>query len=226
MNVGMPVEIAAETRLIRDVVYDKLKEAILSRSLKPGSHLVEREMARQFNISTTPLKEALALLKQEGLVITRPRVGTFVADDIMSSIEEINMVRSALEGVAAKLAATKISKEEIRQLSALMAEIEKYTPRKKNRKILALNAEFHRLIRTFARNNFVFKQIESIQAFHGQFSEIALSDSDELEPALKEHRLIYERIIAHDADGAEDAIRNHIRRTMMRVRNRKASRHK
>jgi DNA-binding GntR family transcriptional regulator len=226
MNFEIPVEIAAETRLIRDVVYDKLKEAILSESLKPGSHLVERDLARQFNISTTPLKEALGLLKQEGLVITRPRIGTFVAEDIMNSIEEVNMVRSALEGVAARLAAIKITKEEAACLAALIAEMEIYTARRSRENIMELNASFHKMIRTFAKNNYVFKQIEAIQSFHSQFSKIALSFPDELEPALREHRLIFEKIAAQDADGAEEAIRTHVRRTAMRAKERTSERHR
>lgn len=222
MNMSLPVEIASETRLIRDVVYEKLKEAILSQRFKPGSHLVERDLARQFNISTTPLKEALGLLKQEGLVITRPRVGTFVSEDIMNSIDEINIVRAALEGVAARLAAAKITKDETDQLAMVIMEMERYTAKNNKEKIMELNAAFHKLIRTFAKNNFVFKQIEAIQSFHRQFSKIALSYSDELEPALREHRLIYEKIAARDADGAEEAIRTHIRNTIMRVKNRTA----
>jgi len=93
--------IAQQTRSVRDVVYEKMKEAILMEQYKPGFRLNERELARQFRISTTPLKEAFRLLEQEGLVVTRPRVGTYVSADIMTSIEEIHMVRAALEGVGA-----------------------------------------------------------------------------------------------------------------------------
>jgi DNA-binding GntR family transcriptional regulator len=76
------------------------------------------------------------------------------------------------------------------------------------------------MIRMFARNNYVFKQIESIHSFDRQFRKIALSYSEELEPALKEHLLIYEKIASHDADGAEAAVRSHIRLTTMRVKDR------
>lgn len=218
----LPAEIASETRLIRDVVYEKLKEAILSQRFKPGSHLVERELARQFNISTTPLKEALGLLKQEGLVITRPRVGTFVSEDIMNSLEDINMVRAALEGVAARLAAARITKDETGQLAALIHEMEICTASREKDRIIGMNASFHRMIRTFAKNNYVFKQIEAIHSFDRQFRKIALSHADEIEPALTEHRLIYEKISAHDADGAEEAVRSHIRLTTMRIKDRTA----
>jgi DNA-binding GntR family transcriptional regulator len=220
MDMILPAEIASETRLLRDVVYEKLKEAILSQRLKPGSHLVERELARQFNISTTPLKEALGLLKQEGLVITRPRVGTFVSEDIMNSLEEINMVRGALEGVAARLAAARITKDEADQMASLIHEMEICTASREKDRIIGLNASFHKLIRTFAKNNYVFKQIEAIHSFDRQFRKIALSHADELQPALKEHKLIYEKIASHDADGAEEAIKTHIHRTTLRVKER------
>ncbi len=216
------VKIDSETRLVRDVVYEKIKEAILTERYKPGDHLVEREIASQFNISTTPLKEAIGLLKQEGLVITRPRVGTFVSNDIMNSLEEINLVRAALEGVAARLAATKITEDEIQQLRDVIKEMEVYTKKQDIEKIIDLNAHFHKLIRTFAKNNYVSKQIEAIHSYDRHFRRIALSQAGELNHALKEHKQIFEKIAARDLDKAEEAIRNHIHLTTIRVKKRTA----
>lgn len=216
------VKIDSETRLVRDVVYEKIKEAILTERYKPGDHLVEREIASQFNISTTPLKEAIGLLKQEGLVITRPRVGTFVSNDIMNSLEEINLVRAALEGVAARLAATKITEDEIQQLRDVIKEMEVYTKKQDIEKIIDLNAHFHKLIMTFAKNNYVSKQIEAIHSYDRHFRRIALSQAGELNHALKEHKQIFEKIAARDLDKAEEAIRNHIHLTTIRVKKRTA----
>jgi len=215
-----PVEIASETRLVRDVVYEKLKEAILTQQYKPGHHLVERELAQLFNISTTPLKEAIGLLKQEGLVVTRPRVGNFVSSDIMNSLDEINLVRAALEGVAARLAATKITEAEVNQLYETIQEMEQYTKMLDTERIIKINAQFHIQIRTFAKNNYISKQIESIHSFDRHFRKIALSHLDELETALKEHRQIYEKIAAREPEGAELTIRKHIQHTIMRVKDR------
>jgi DNA-binding GntR family transcriptional regulator len=216
--MSFSAEIASETRLVRDVVYEKLKEAILTQQYKPGSHLIERELATRFHVSTTPLKEALGLLKQEGLVVTRPRVGTYVSNDIMNSIEEINLVRAALEGVAARLAATKITKEEIQQLSEVMQIMERSTNEENTSKVIEINARFHELIRTFARNNYVCKQIEAIHSFDRHFRKIALSRSGELGHALQEHSQIFKKIAARDPDGAEQKIRLHIQLTAARVK--------
>jgi len=207
------MDITSKTRSVRDVVYEKLKEAIITGLYKPGFHLNERELARQFMISTTPLKEALRHLEQEGLVVTRPRVGSFVSNDVMMSIEEINMVRSAVEGVAARLAATKIDKEEMVQLGVVIKEIELYTAERNTEKVIQLNTYFHKLIGIFAKNNYVSKQIEAIRSFDlGPRSKL-LSNFDELDQAFKEHELIYEKIIMKDPDGAEKAVRTHIDRS-------------
>ena len=207
------MDISAKTRSVRDVVYEKLKEAILKGDYKSGFHLNERELARQFMISTTPLKEALRHLEQEGLVITRPRVGSFVSNDVMVSIEEINLVRAAVEGVAARLAATKMDEDEIVQLGQVVKEMELYTKERNPEKVLEVNTYFHKLIAIFAKNNYVLKQIEAIRSFDLAPRNKTLSNIDELDRALNEHQLIYKKIIMRDPDGAEEAVRTHINRS-------------
>ncbi|MDR3588742.1 MAG: GntR family transcriptional regulator [Negativicutes bacterium] len=209
--------IAQQTRSVRDVVYEKLKEAIVMERYKPGDRLNERELARQFRISTTPLKEALRLLEQEGLVVTKPRVGSYVSNDIMTSIEEINLVRAALEGVAVRLATAKINDAEIEALRQALQEMERYTKEKDPEKLVGANDYFHKLIRSFAKNNYVSKQIEAIRSFDLSFRRRALAHVDEFDRALADHRQIYLQIAARDPDAAEKAMRLHIHRTTMFV---------
>ncbi|NHN33476.1 GntR family transcriptional regulator [Paenibacillus agricola] len=206
------------TKSIRDAVYEKLKDAILSEQYKPGHHLKERELAKLYGISTTPLKEALRRLEQEGLVTTSARRGTFVSTDIMNSIEEINWARSALEGVAARLAALKISDAEISQLTGVVEQMRVFTEQKNAEKLLILNGDYHKLIRTFAKNNYIVQQIEAIHSFDRSFRQKALSHEEELERGFQEHANIYRNICARDADGAEQAMISHIRRTIVFVK--------
>lgn len=183
--MNFAADIASETRLVRDGVYEKLKETILIQRYKPGAHLIEQLLARQFNVSTTPVKNVPGLLKQEVLVVTRNRKGTFVSNNIMNWIEEINLVKAALEGIAARLAATKITEEKIQQLGKVIKMMKRYTKKKETPKIIEINARFHGLIRTFARNNYICKQIESICSVDRRFRKIALSRSGELIGPLK-----------------------------------------
>lgn len=207
-----------QTKSIRDVVYERLKDAIISGQYKPGHHLKERELAKLYGISTTPLKEALRRLEQEGLVTTSARRGTFVSSDIMNSVEEINWARSALEGVAARLAALKISDDEISQLGAVVDQMKLFTEQKNVEQLLSLNADFHKRIRTYAKNNYIYQQIEAIHSFDRSFRRQALSHEDELERGFLEHVQIYRQICARNADEAEHAMISHIRRTIMFVK--------
>jgi len=208
-------DIQSQTRSVRTAVYEKLKKAILEGYYKPGCQLNERQLARQFNVSTTPLKEALRHLEEQGLIETRPRVGSFVALDVMVSIEEINLIRGAIEGVAARLAAMKITAAEIAQFDQVIKEMKLFTTTKNLPKLVEINDQFHKLISHCAKNNYIAKQVEATRSFD---LKKVLSHPDELELAFNDHYLIYTKIINRDPDGAEAAIRSHINRNVDFIR--------
>lgn len=207
------VDISSQVLSIRDMVYDTLKEAILTGQIEQGAHLKERDIAENFGVSTTPVKEALRRLDQEGLVITKPRVGTYVSNRIMSSIEEISWARSALEGVAARLAAIKITDRECETLQAHMEKIHEATLDNNGEVIYQLNEAFHQMILEIASNDYIVQQIGAVRAFDRAVRKQALSNHQEFERAYQEHKLICGKITSKDPDGAEEAMRSHIRRT-------------
>lgn len=207
------VDISSQVLSIRELVYETLKEAILTGQLAQGAHLKERDIAENFGVSTTPVKEALRRLDQEGLVITKPRVGTYVSSRIMSSIEEICWARSALEGVAARLAALKITDPETEAMRGHMERIRQATLKKDGAVIYELNEAFHNMILDIAQNDYIKQQIGAVRAFDRAVRKQALSDNQEFGRAYKEHHLIFEKIAERDPDGAEEAMRSHIRRT-------------
>ncbi|MFS0750415.1 GntR family transcriptional regulator [Oceanobacillus sp. 1P07AA] len=213
MDKEISKKISMQSRSVRDLIYDYLKEAIINGEYEPGFHLRERELAKTFEVSTTPIKEAFRLLSNEGLVSTQSRKGTFVSADIMSSVEEIARVRAALEGVAARFAALKRSNEELVQLETVIKQMEKYTSENNREKLNEFNSEFHQFIRKCARNGFIFKQVESIHSYDQFIRKKALSNIEEHEKAFKEHFLIYKMIVDQDADGAERVMRDHIIRS-------------
>ena len=86
-------------------VYSSVKEAILSLNLKPGSPLVEDELAGQLGTSKTPVRDALLALERDGLVTKIPYKGTYVSELTEDDAVEIFQLRSALEGLASRLAA-------------------------------------------------------------------------------------------------------------------------
>src|SRR5437879_9700100 len=88
---------------LRERVYEALLELIVTRSLKPGQHLVETELARLLGVSRQPVREALQRLNTEGWVDLRPAQGAFVHDPTEEEADQLLVVRGLLEAEAARL---------------------------------------------------------------------------------------------------------------------------
>jgi DNA-binding GntR family transcriptional regulator len=100
---------AASDSLSEGVVVPALREAIVEGVLAPGSRLSEVQVAKQLNVSRTPMREAFAQLEREGLVTVLPRVGAYVRAVTPRDVEEIYTVRAALECLAVQLASERIT---------------------------------------------------------------------------------------------------------------------
>ncbi|WP_277679445.1 GntR family transcriptional regulator [Gracilibacillus dipsosauri] len=213
MDNEMQKKISLQSRSVRELIYEALKENILNGTYPPGYHLRERELANIFEVSTTPIKEALRQLDKEGLVVTQPRKGTFVSESFMSSVEEITWARAALEGVAARLAALKCTIEDKKRLDSTIQQMERYTKEKNTEKLKEYNYTFHNIIREVARNDYISNQVEAVRSYDQFIRKKALSDTEEHDRAFMDHYTIYNKIVKKDPDGAEEAMRNHIKRS-------------
>ena len=98
---------------LRDVVFQTLREAILRGDLKPGERLMELHLASKLGVSRTPIREAIHMLQQEGLVVTVPRRGAEVAKMTEKDMEDVLLIREALEILAVQLACDNITEEQI-----------------------------------------------------------------------------------------------------------------
>lgn len=213
MESNIHKKISQQSRSIRELIYESLKEAILAGDYEPGFHLRERELAKEFQVSTTPIKEALRQLEKEGLIISKARRGSFVSPSVMSSVEEITLARAALEGVAAGLAAQKRTEAESEQLYSILTNMKKYAEEKDVEKLENVNISFHETIRQAAKNDYIANQIEAVRSFDQFIRRKALADKEEHLRAFDEHYAIYQKIKDKDAEGAEQAMRDHINRT-------------
>ncbi|WP_010280993.1 GntR family transcriptional regulator [Bacillus timonensis] len=220
INEPFKKRLISQTRSVRDVIYEFLRDSILSGEYETGKHLKERELSKEFGVSTTPIKEAIRRLEQEGLVSTQARRGTFVSEGIMKSVEEITLARSSLEGVAVRIATNKITDVEIEILEDIIRMMKENTIQKDKENLIQLNEKFHKTITQFAKNSYIQKQIEAIRGFDRFIRKKALSYTDELERAFYEHKSIFDKIVERDPEGAEIAMINHIRRTSEMIQDR------
>ena len=128
---------------LRDVVFNTLRDAILTGKLLPGERLMENQLADKLGVSRTPVREALRMLELENLVELVPRKGAQVLDMSEKDIVDILEVRSALEGLATSLACKKMKREDLQKLKAMEADFEQAVSERNVERFVEIDEEFH-----------------------------------------------------------------------------------
>ena len=125
-------------------ILEHIKDDILSGQYKPGDRLLYEKIASKFDVSLTPVKEALLRLEQEGLVTTIPRKGAYVSNLTSSDMREYIQIRYALERLAVEIiCANKIDEKDILLLKEINGEIETAVRKKDSHQCMIKDIEFH-----------------------------------------------------------------------------------
>jgi DNA-binding GntR family transcriptional regulator len=204
---------------LSDRVYRALKRSIVDRRLKAGSKLSVPRLATQLNVSRTPVKEALERLAQDGLVMTLPNRGAFVAILNPSDVDEIYQMREVLEGLATRLASARMDGELGVRLRDLLRQGEAAVSRSDIDEHIRIDLEFHRLIRERAGNGRLIRSLDMLQDQVRIVFRTSAAIPSRMSKALEEHGSILDALEAADPDRAERAARNHIRRIREAVLN-------
>ena len=210
---GSPLDKPNEARVIADVVYERLRAAILSAELRPNRRLVEEEIAAWLEVSRTPVREALLRLKTERLV-TRDR-GWIVRDHDPDDIRELLESRIAVEGFASRLAAERMQPKDVRALRDLAQEME--TPGISRSDFNATNDRFHDLIIAAARNSVLGEFHRRTRLNYWNLGVPVVFTPAHDTQVNAEHQELIAAISRNDADAAEAVAREHVRHTMQIV---------
>jgi DNA-binding GntR family transcriptional regulator len=199
----------ADVRSLRELAYDDIREAILTGVLPPGRRVKERDVAEQMGISTTPVKEALRRLEQEGLVVSQPRRGAVVSSLVQVPVEEIEEIRGALEGIGARLAADRLTDVELGRLAELVSDMETLTRsmQEPQRRVEDVN-EFHRLILAGSRNDFLARFVATLTPFE-RVHQTEYLDAAEARAILDEHLAIHAALQERDGVRAQQLMVEH-----------------
>ena len=133
-----------------DMVTDVLRELITDRQLSPGTPLRQRDLAEQFDVSYTPVREALRRLESEGLVVTDVHRGATVARTESEELEENYRILAALEALAGSLAVAKMTDGDLAEIEALYREVAACGP--DDERLAELNRQFHFRVYECARS--------------------------------------------------------------------------
>lgn len=205
------------TTLSREA-YLALRSAILRRRRPPGSKLVVRVLAEQLGLSPTPIKEALAALEREGLVVAVPHRGYFVPQLTTDDIEELYAIREVIEGLGARLAAERGGGRLHEQLRRLLTQQRASVRQRDIERYGDLDLAFHRLLWESAGNR---RLVQAAEAFSGQVRLLLSSSATipgRLGQSLNEHDAIARGVLDGDPARAEAAMRQHVRRASEALR--------
>ena len=187
--------------------YDLILEAIDSGVYRPGSRLVESELADRFGVSRTPIREALQRLETQSL-LTRDGRSLIVASLDHAQMAELYAVRQELEGLAAKLAAQHAAEEEIAVLrdmvaadAALLSDPEA---------LARANRRFHHQIHLASHNRYLVQQLDLVYRSMALMARTSLAAAGRGVRALEEHAEIVDAIAARDGGRAAQALKDHL----------------
>lgn len=195
---------------LRDVVFNTLRQSILTGELKPGERLMEIHLADKLGVSRTPIREAIRMLELEGLVTMIPRRGAEVAQITEKNLREVLEVRGALDALAVELACERITQEELEQLKKACDHFEEETKKGSANQVAQADVALHDIILKASRNE---KLVQMIGNFSQQMYRYRLEyvkDEAHYEMLILEHQRIYEAIRDRDKERGAEAIRTHI----------------
>jgi len=196
---------------IADTVYETLRDAIFSGAVPPGSKLSVPAIAVRLGVSRSPVREAVLRLKQEQLANYEPRRGAVVANIGARGLASLYEVRSALEGLATRLAVERAGPNFIEDLQGLLAEHRRAVERADLRAHREADIRFHRRVRQESGNSDLRDMLEQIET-RVRLAMVTTSVTSGPERALKDHMSILEAIRSGDPEQAEAQARRHIDR--------------
>ncbi|MEM9012514.1 MAG: GntR family transcriptional regulator [Pseudomonadota bacterium] len=187
--------------------YSLILGAIERGDYRPGERLVESSLADRFNVSRTPVREALQRLETQG-ILTRDGRSLIVASLSHDELGELYVVRTELEALAGRLAAQHAAPEEIRVLRDMVTADRGLIGNARG--LAEANRRFHRQMHLASHNRYLIRQLEMVRRSMALLDRTTLAAEGRGDAALDEHSAIVEAIAARDGDAADRAVRVHI----------------
>ena len=203
-----------------DGVYDTIYERLMTLEIAPGARILIDSLARELNVSQTPVREALSRLEREGLVKKAHLIGYSAAPQLTrKQFEDLYKVRELLEPEAARLAAENMSKESLASLERIAADMEHGAPpvdrNSRYSRFARTDAHFHDEIMKISGNEVIRSTLFNLHVHLHIFR--LMFHSRVAQEALEEHERLLAAFRAGDAAAAQREMREHIRRSFSRI---------
>ena len=193
-----------------ELVYRRLKDRIISGTLAPDTRLIELSIAAEFGVSRTPVREALKRLAAENLVLSDRARGMVVHAPDVDEIEDVFVMREALDGLAARLAAHRVTPSELARLRLIVDSMRDAVINDRREQIVLANQRFHDVIYAAAGNRMLARVASDLRDYVRRFSTLPFASPGRVEHVLTEHEAILDALERHDPEGARQASDKHL----------------
>jgi len=188
-------------------IYESLKEEIISGQLRPGERIVISDVAKKYNVSPMPIREAINRLQQDGFVEVVPHVGAKVSSLDLERHKEIMMIRIELECLAVKLSTPFIGEDILKRLEEILQEMEECVATNNHKQYGKLNVEFHKTIYGAGPYKILYDLINTLWG-RSEYSRTVFEKLPERNAAsLAEHKAMVEAIKQGDGVKAAEILR-------------------
>ena len=195
---------------ISDWLRETIEEQIATGVLPPGSKFDEVSLAEKYEVSRTPVREALIQLAAEGLIELRPRRGALVSTIGPTRLIEMFEVMGELEAMCARLAVRRMTAEELDSLKAAHLACEKAVDSLDPDEYFYCNEKFHHEIYRGSHNEYLIEQAMSLHRRLRPYRRLQLRVRNRIRNSFSEHVAILEAILQGDDQNAEQSIRKHV----------------
>jgi len=191
-------------------MYQAVRHKIVDLEVDPTQPIDEKVLVREVGGSVTMVQQALERLEQEGLVTKRRRRWHVARAATASIMHEIFEVRTTLEGMCARLAAERITGEQIANMERVHRDFERVLKEGDNNALLAVDRKFHQLLYEASGNRYLAKALDDMYTHIYRLSYFALDRMGSVRGNVEEHRDILEALKEGDGRSAERHIQHHI----------------
>ncbi|ALS97058.1 GntR family transcriptional regulator [Lacimicrobium alkaliphilum] len=201
---------------ISDKIYNQLSAQIISGEIKPGQKLEEQEIANQFGVSRTPIREAFRLLHTSGLVESKAHRGVTVIELDIEQLGDMYEALQELEALCARLSAERMTAVERKQIERMHQQSKQAVEEEDVERFAELNDQLHSAIHQGSRNKTLLETIAKMRKRLTLYRQPWLFEKrNRLETSFSEHGELVDAILKGDKDKAFDAMRNHISNTSL-----------
>ena len=206
-DLGLVIE---QPLSIREQVYKRISELIVSGRLAPSERIAENKLAMQLGVSRTPVREALHILEMEGFLEAIPRVGYKVKEIRWEEVEEICEIRKVNETLAARWALERITPEELSSLEDNLDAAEAEVKSGTTKRFIDRDADFHEILVRASGSQRLIEICQILRRHMRRYRVESLSKPESVMRAIESHRHILERLKERDAAAVEEVIRDHL----------------